>query len=74
MLVSPDISKDDLLEIIVHRVVDQNPDDTRIVAGQTMIHPGLNLELKRLVGRLERLSAEELRVILIRGKFDFCTE
>ena len=73
MLASPDISKDDLIGIITKQVVDQNPEDVRILGhGQMALHPGLVVELKRLTQRLEDMSAEDLRVILIRGNFDHC--
>ncbi len=73
LLASPDISKDDLIGIITKQVIDQNPEDKRVVGrDQMMLHPGLVVELRRLTDRLEDMSAEELRVILIRGNFAHC--
>lgn len=73
LLASPDISKDDLITIITTQILDHNPEDVRTLDhGQMAIHPGMVIELKRLRSKMGKMSAEDLRLVLLRGNFDFC--
>lgn len=75
MLVSKDVDKNVLVDLIMTRVAARNPEDMRtLVTGQLGFHPGLVLELKRLKSRLMEMDPEQLRVCMIRNSFDFCEE